>query len=429
MIIPSIDIVDGRAVQLRQGKEFVLDGGDPMERLEEFARVGEVAVVDLDAALGKGDNRELIERMARRAAIRVGGGIRDEETARRYLDAGARSIVIGTMATPEFCSRFPAERLIAAVDAREGRIVDRGWQRETGRDVLQAMRELAPYVGGFLFTQVEHEGGMAGFDRDLVARANAAAGGRRLTVAGGVTTAPEIGELDRAGIDAQVGMALYTGKLSLADAVLATLRPANAELYPTVVCDGQQRALGLVWSNAESIRCALGEARGIYWSRSRNELWRKGETSGATQRLIRVEFDCDRDALRFIVEQAEPGFCHEQRRSCWGEDFSLATLESTIRSRIESPPPGSGTAKLLADPELLAAKLAEEAAELSAAEGAEHAAAELADVLYFGLVELVRRGGALDDVVDELARRHRRVGRRPMEAKPVAPAETEEPAP
>src|SRR6266550_1761860 len=121
MIVPSIDILGGRAVQLRRGKDFVLDGGDPVQRLEEFSIAGEVAVVDLDAALGRGSNAELIRDLVRRAPCRVGGGIRDLDSARRWLDAGAVQIMIGTAATPEFCGALPRERVVAAVDANAAR--------------------------------------------------------------------------------------------------------------------------------------------------------------------------------------------------------------------------------------------------------------------------------------------------------------------
>src|SRR5205809_5356721 len=114
MIIPSIDLMQGRAVQLRRGRDFVLDGGDPMERLEQFAVAGEVAVVDLDAALGRGSNEELIRQMVRRAPCRVGGGIRDLDAARAWLDPGAAKIMIGTAASPDFCAALPRERVIAA---------------------------------------------------------------------------------------------------------------------------------------------------------------------------------------------------------------------------------------------------------------------------------------------------------------------------
>src|SRR5438445_227672 len=164
MIVPSIDIMAGRAVQLRRGKEFALDGGDPIARLEEFSVAGQVAIVDLDAALGQCSNAELIRDLVRRAPCRVGGGIRDLDTARRWLDAGATQLMIGTAATPEFCAALPRERVMGAVDAEHGEVVVDGWRTKTGVPVLERVRELAPVVGGFLFTQVEKEGAMGGFD-------------------------------------------------------------------------------------------------------------------------------------------------------------------------------------------------------------------------------------------------------------------------
>ena len=210
MIVPSIDIQDGLAVQLRRGRDLVLEGGDPMELLDRFAVAGEVAVVDLDAAMGRGSNAELIRAMVHRHACRVGGGIRSLDAAREWLDEGAAKIVIGTAATPEFLGVLPRDRIIAAVDAERGTIVVNGWQRRTDHHVIERVRDLAPFVSGFLLTQVEHEGAMQGFDFALIRRAVAAAGDVRVTAAGGITTADEIAELDAIGVDAQVGMALYS---------------------------------------------------------------------------------------------------------------------------------------------------------------------------------------------------------------------------
>jgi len=421
MIVPSIDLMQGRAVQLRRGRDFVLDGGDPMARLEEFAVAGEVAVVDLDAALGNGSNSSLIRTMVRRAPCRVGGGIRDLDAARGWLDAGAARIIIGTAASPEFCGALPRERVIAAVDAERGHVVVEGWRTATGAPVLDRIRDLAPLVGGFLFTQVEHEGAMSGFDFPAVADAVRAAGQARLTAAGGITTATEIAELDRIGADAQVGMALYTGRLSLGEAVAAPLaKPLDGDVWPTVVCDEWGHTLGLVWSTRESLARALAERRGVYWSRSRRNLWEKGATSGNTQELVRVELDCDRDALRFTVRQRGAGFCHLDRRSCWPSGFDLDDLTRTIAERAARPEPGSGTAKLLADPALLAAKLREEAEELARADARGDVVHEAADLLYLTLVAVVRGGGTLAEVVAELSRRRGAVTRRPMVTKSEA---------
>ena len=431
MIVPSIDIMGGRAVQLRRGKDFVLDGGDPIERLEEFSVAGDVAVVDLDAALGRGSNAELIRGLVRRAACRVGGGIRDLDSARRWLDAGASQVMIGTAATPDFCGALPRERVIAAVDSSRGEVVVEGWRTKTGVPVLERVRTLAPVVGGFLFTQVEKEGEMGGFDRGAIEAVVRAAAGVRVTAAGGITTAKDIAELDRIGVDAQIGMALYTGTLSLGDAVAASLSSppdplsqsgegalrASPEMWPTVVCDEFGRTLGLVWSTRESLARAVVERRGVYWSRSRQAIWVKGDTSGNTQQLLRVELDCDRDALRFTVRQAGAGFCHLNRRSCWPSDFDLADLARTLADRRARPVVGSGATRLFADPILLADKLREEADELARAESPGDVVRETADVFYMALVALTRGGGTLADVRAELARRHGAVTRRPMTSK------------
>jgi phosphoribosyl-AMP cyclohydrolase / phosphoribosyl-ATP pyrophosphohydrolase len=418
MIVPSIDIMGGRAVQLRRGREFVLDGGDPIERLEEFSIAGDVAVVDLDAALGQGSNAELIRDLVRRAPCRVGGGIRDLDSARRWLDAGAVQIMIGTAATPEFCGALPRERVIAAVDANRGEVVVEGWRKKTGVPVRERVRALAPVVGGFLFTQVEKEGEMRGFDSAAVEAVVHVAEGARVIAAGGITTPADVAELDRLGADAQVGMALYTGKLSLGDAVAAPLqKPLPGDVWPTVVCDEAGHTLGLVWSTRESLARAVAERRGIYWSRSRQCVWVKGERSGNTQQLMRVDLDCDRDALRFTVRQVGVGFCHLNRRSCWESQFDLADLERTLADRMARPIPESGTARLLADPGLLGEKLREEADELAEATSSEDIVRETADVFYMALVALARGGGTLADVRAELARRHRAVTRRPMAGK------------
>jgi phosphoribosyl-ATP pyrophosphohydrolase len=418
MIIASVDIKDGRAVQLRHGREFVLDGGDPLDRLEQYAVAGEVAVIDLDAALGTGSNADLIGRMVRIADCRVGGGIRDLETATRWLDAGASKIIIGTAASVDFCSRLPADRVIAAVDAERGKVVVDGWQMRTQHDPIARISELAHAVGGFLITQVEREGDMSGFNFELVERAVEAANGARVTAAGGITTSEDIASLDKLGADAQVGMALYSDRLALGEAVGAPLtRPIDGRLWPTVVCDENGTTLGLVWSTRESLTAAVEQRRGIYWSRSRNELWIKGATSGSTQELLRVDLDCDRDALRFTVRQHGSGFCHTGERGCWPTPFDLPSLQRVIAERHHNAEPKSGTARLFADADLLRSKLVEEAAELADADTPEAARHEAADLLYFALVAAERNGISLDSVVKELGLRHRRVSRRPMEAK------------
>ena len=431
MIVPSIDIVGGRAVQLEGGEELRIDAGDPFALAEKFSRVGEIAVVDIDAARGEGNNRELILELASVYPCRVGGGIRDYETAVSYLDAGARKLVLGTAAEPELLERLPRERLIAALDARHGEVVVEGWRRGSGARVEDRMRVLAPFVGGFLVTTVEREGKMGGIDlesaRRLADLASRLDGSPVLTIAGGVTTAEEVAELDRLGLEAQVGMALYSGMLPLAAAFAAPLVSERPDgLWPTVVCDEAGKALGLVWSSLESLERSLETGRGFYQSRSRG-LWEKGASSGNTQTLLHVEADCDRDSLRFVVVQAGSGFCHRGTRTCFGDDEGLGRLDRTIASRLESAPPGSYTKRLATEEGLLASKLREEAEELAEAAGPERAAEEAADLLYFAFAKLRVEGASLGDVERVLDRRSLRVTRRPGNAKAAfaspAPAE------
>ncbi len=219
MIVPSIDLQGGSAVQLIGGKELEIHAGDPRPIMQRFAVTGEVAVIDLDKALGNGDNTRVIDDLLALGRCRVGGGIRDVASATAWLDKGASKIILGTAAKPEILSRLPRERLIAALDARDGEVVVEGWQRGTGRGILERLHELAPYVGGFLVTFVEKEGRMQGTDMGRIHEIVRAAGKAKVTFAGGITTASEIAEIDKLGADAQVGMALYSGKLDLADRV------------------------------------------------------------------------------------------------------------------------------------------------------------------------------------------------------------------
>jgi phosphoribosyl-AMP cyclohydrolase / phosphoribosyl-ATP pyrophosphohydrolase len=413
VIIPSIDLQGGQTVQLVGGAEKAIDAGDPGPIAERFSLAGEIAVIDLDAAMRKGSNAALIEGLLPRFACRVGGGIRDVETAIAWLDKGARKVILGTAASPKILSQLPRERVIAALDARDGEVVVEGWQQGTGRGILERVAELKAHAAGFLVTFVELEGRMGGTNLEF-AKAIVAAAGKdcRVTIAGGVTTAGEIRALDEIGADAQVGMALYTGRLGLADAIMAPLvtdRPDG--LYPTVVVDERGVCLGLVYSSGESIREAVRRKMGIYQSRSRG-LWVKGETSGAVQELLRIDLDCDRDGPRFVVRQHGPGFCHLDTRTCWGEDTGLGHLARLLARRRQQAPPGSYTAKLFADPDLLASKLREEAGELAEAKGREHVIWEAADVLYFTLARLAREGIDLAEVEAHLDRRSLKVTRR-----------------
>lgn len=192
-----------------------------------------------------------------------------------------------------------------------------------------------------------------------------------------------------------------THRNSLIDLFLATIRTDRSDgLITTVVCDEHQRCLGLVYSSPASVNQAFLKRQGIYFSRSRQELWHKGESSGMTQALREIRLDCDRDALRYSVYQEghPPAFCHLLTRTCWGEQNGLFKLQHTLQQRKEHAPPGSYTQKLFQDSGLLRQKLLEEVQELVEAEEKDHIASEAADVLYFMMTRCIAAGVTLEDI-------------------------------
>lgn len=406
MIVCSIDLMEGKAVQLQQGERKMLERDDVIALAEQFGRLGEVAVIDLDAARGVGQNRALIERLCRVARCRVGGGIRDVERARAYLRAGAQKVIIGTAASEELLSQLPPERSIVAIDGRAGKVVTHGWTVTESETPLARAKRLDARCSGFLYTNVEREGMLGGFDLSE-ARALRASVSGSLTVAGGVRNVDEVVGLDRLGVDAQIGMAIYTGAIDPVEAFVATLDFGKAGgLIPTIVCDAATDRVRMVaYSTRESMIAALRKGDGTYWSRSRQHLWRKGETSGATQRIVRTEVDCDRDAVVFYVEQ-NGATCHTGAPRCFnGDAFSWADLMDRVDDRARGATSGSYTFRLLNDVALLDEKIREEAEEVTTAKTRDELAWECADLLYFLSVKMQSCGLEIADVMSHLASR------------------------
>lgn len=222
MIVPCIDLMDGKVVQLIQGREKALEVESPDEMIAKFAAFPEIQVIDLDAALGRGSNDDLVRQIAAKTATRVGGGVRSAERFRALIEQGARKVIVGTSAftktgiNTEFLSQLDPSRLIIALDSKGGRIVIKGWQETTEFTAEEVLRSLEPYCAGFLCTYVDKEGMMQGTDLEWFARLRAATD-REITAAGGITTLEDVKALLAMNIRAAVGMAIYTGRLSLAD--------------------------------------------------------------------------------------------------------------------------------------------------------------------------------------------------------------------
>ncbi len=222
MLIPSIDLMQGKIVQLIQGSKKALEFTDFEEWIQRFSRYPLVQLIDLDAAMGKGSNRALVEQFATRLPCQVGGGIRSLAIAEDMLRAGARRIILGSSLIrngeidAEFAQRLArqigSERLVFAVDSRGGKVSIRGWRQSTEISPADMMCALEPWCAAFLYTHIDTEGLMQGIPFDVVADLRRATA-RQLIVAGGIRRSDEIDRLDAMGVDAVVGMAIYTGQV------------------------------------------------------------------------------------------------------------------------------------------------------------------------------------------------------------------------
>ncbi len=338
MLIPSIDLMDGKAVQLEQGDKKIIERTDVFELLEEFAMYGEVAIIDLDAAMGKGSNQDLIVKLLRKRPCRVGGGIRDLETAKNYLAAGATKIILGTSASQEWVKKLPRQALIFAIDAKDDYLTTHGWKKTQDVKVLDIIADWAQNCGEFLYTQVKKEGMMQGIDQPRINDVIKASP-IPVTVAGGITSYQDLQWINAKGANSQIGMAIYSGKISLNEAFMSLVDFDKMTLIPTVVQDAKtNKVLMMAYSSQESLEHALKARTGTYFSRSRNQLWTKGETSNNNQKLLQVDVDCDGDTLLFLVQQ-ENNACHFDRYSCFAsqtKNYSLDYLDEVFEARMNS---------------------------------------------------------------------------------------------
>ena len=224
MLIPSIDLKGGKAVQLVQGDKVAIETSDVFRWVRRFQGFPMVQIIDLDAAMGSGDNNDLVRRVSVKLACRVGGGIRSVDRAREVIDAGANKIILSTALFKEgrpdlafaakVCDAVGREQIVIAVDTRAGRLVTHGWRTTLTVTPVEAMKAFEPYCDEFLYTDVDREGLMQGIDMAAV-EAIRAATAHRLSAAGGVTSQAEVDALDARGIDAVVGMAIYAGVIDL----------------------------------------------------------------------------------------------------------------------------------------------------------------------------------------------------------------------
>jgi phosphoribosylformimino-5-aminoimidazole carboxamide ribotide isomerase len=223
MLIPAIDLMGGRIVQLVQGEELRIASDDFDYWIERFRGYPLVQLIDLDAAKRVGDNRALIARIARELPVQVGGGVRTAIDAASLLALGVQRVIFGSALFPtagphtglarQIAESIGAEQFVASIDTKNGTVAVRGWRESTALTPDEAIEALDPFCGGFLYTHVDTEGTLQGFPLPVAKRLRALTQ-RRLIVAGGIREAAEIDALDALGIDAVAGMAVYTGLIA-----------------------------------------------------------------------------------------------------------------------------------------------------------------------------------------------------------------------
>lgn len=398
----------GKAVQLKQGKEKVLEREDIFELAKYFSRFGELAVIDLDAAMGKGDNEELIKKICRIAPCRVGGGIRDVEKAKRIIANGAKKIIIGTAASEELLSQLPKDKILVAIDSNKGKVVTEGWTKDTGITPEDYVKRFDDLCHGYLYTIVEKEGMMGGTDLEAIKKIRKLTK-KELVAAGGISSIDEIKELEKNNISSQLGMCIYTNAVKLEDAFCAMLDfEKQNNLIPTIVQDARtKQVLMLAYSNKEAVMKTLKDGLATYFSRSRNELWTKGLTSGNTQELVSARYDCDRDTLLYKVNQKGVA-CHLGRYSCFEDkDFDIHDLVEVLEQRKRELPEKSFTTKLFKNDFYLKRKIMEEAFEVVNFEEGDGLEWEAADLAYFVLTFMVKNNISVEDVLSNLASRRK----------------------
>jgi phosphoribosylformimino-5-aminoimidazole carboxamide ribotide isomerase len=225
MLIPSIDLLGGRIVQLVQGEKLRLAFDDFEYWIEKFSRYPLVQLIDLDAAMRQGDNSALVAQIAKRLPVQAGGGIRTIERAQQVLDAGAQRVIIGSALFSDqgtvnsdiatsFANAIGRDHIVAGIDTKGGRIAVKGWKAQVALTPDAAIPQLEPYASAFLYTHVDGEGLMQGFPIDTAARLRSLTQ-RQLIVAGGIRSQQEIDTLHSLGADAVVGMAVYTELLAV----------------------------------------------------------------------------------------------------------------------------------------------------------------------------------------------------------------------
>lgn len=382
------------AVQPRANLEY---------NIQDIARVGNVFI----KASGASEATDFINANSALLDVYVDATDIGAADAVEVLNAGASKIFLTTKQLISLTeeNEIPSSRLVAYVSSDEDSTELRNWL--TNAPESQNVGVCSTASAAELFEKF-------GFPKD---------GGQVYKLFGENVAEEAVIEEVARGVVAIVPSSQFSilptadGNVSASNVLASRAVPdANTGLIATLVVDERGISLGFVWSSKESLKEALKTGTGVYQSRKRG-LWYKGQTSGDTQELLSIGFDCDADCMVFKVKQLGRGFCHLGTNTCFGKYQGLSSLQNTLQSRKESAPPGSYTARLFNDPKLVEAKIMEEAEELCQATTKSEIASEAADLIYFALTRCVAAGVSLEDIERNLDMKNLKVKRRKGDAK------------
>lgn len=408
MIISSIDLMNGKAVIMKQGMEKIVERDDVLELAKYYGRFGELSVIDLDAAVGNGDNEKLIAQICKISSCRVGGGIRDINKANRILSYGAKKIIIGTAAKEELITQLPKDKIIIAIDSNGGKVATHAWTRTTDATPVEVVKRFNTLCSGFLYTNIEKNGTMDGIDIETIKEIRNLAT-REVVAAGGISSIEEIVKLEQMNVCPQLGLSLYTGKIKLEEAFVKCLDfEKRLGFIPTIVQDyDTKQVLMLAYSTQESLLQALKTAKGTYVNRSTKQIVIKGETSGNTQEIITARYNCDMDALLFKVKQ-KGNACHLGRYSCFEDkEFSINDLYNTFVNQKRVMPDSAITTKLFKDEFLLKSKIMESAFSTVNFDKTGGLANSSANFMYYLLTYMVENDVTPQDVLNKLSTKNK----------------------
>lgn len=407
MLVCTIELMNGKAVQLRKGLEKVIERDDVLSLARYFSRFGELCIIDIDAAVGNGNNEALIQQLCRIAQCRVGGGIKTVEQAKRILGYGAKRVVIGTAADEKFLSNLPKDKVIVAIDSKDGFVVSKAWTRTISATPVEYIRRFRSFCSGFLYTNVEKAGMLEGVDFETVQTLKSSTA-LDLTVAGGISSIDEITKLQKMNVSPQLGMGIYTGQISLPDAFAVCIDFEKRFGYiPTIVQDADtKQVLSLCYSSKDSLLQALNTAKGTYFNREEKKITVKGEGTGNIQELVTARYDCDMDSILFKVRQ-KGNACHLGQYSCFEtkENSLNDVFNKIIENKRLMPDNAEATAFFQNDFELKKV-IMQKAFDVVNFEKSNGLTKEASELLYYILILLAKENLQPSDVLNYLASRN-----------------------